>query len=254
VLTLVARGFSYGETANLLGISVHTVHSHVRNIYGKLSVNPRPKPSTKPASSGCCAADARAPGSRLALCLGLLALPGAGRRTTPPQDCPARVVLLRQAQAVLQPEGSLRGAAHRHTHAPLGQAEFPGRGGTATYRVTLPPRQGTASAMALAVHPGGQPGGGLGEWHARAGARHAGRPGYDAAKTVHLAPMDAGPLLHADRPNELVVQVTTQPRAGAACRRCATGPRPLLQGIRHPAALALCGVAGVLRGAGPAWA
>ena len=39
VLALVARGFSYPETANLLGISVHTVHSHVRNIYGKLSVN-----------------------------------------------------------------------------------------------------------------------------------------------------------------------------------------------------------------------
>ena len=39
VLTLVARGFSYAETAGLLNISVHTVHSHVRNIYGKLSVN-----------------------------------------------------------------------------------------------------------------------------------------------------------------------------------------------------------------------
>jgi ATP/maltotriose-dependent transcriptional regulator MalT len=39
VLALVARGFSYGETANLLNISVHTVHSHVRNIYGKLSVS-----------------------------------------------------------------------------------------------------------------------------------------------------------------------------------------------------------------------
>ena len=39
VLSLVARGFSYGETANLLNISVHTVHSHVRNIYGKLSVS-----------------------------------------------------------------------------------------------------------------------------------------------------------------------------------------------------------------------
>ena len=38
VLALVARGFSYGETAELLGVSVHTVHSHVRNIYGKLSV------------------------------------------------------------------------------------------------------------------------------------------------------------------------------------------------------------------------
>ncbi len=39
VLSLVARGFSYAETAGLLNISVHTVHSHVRNIYGKLSVN-----------------------------------------------------------------------------------------------------------------------------------------------------------------------------------------------------------------------
>jgi len=39
VLSLVARGFSYGETAGLLNISVHTVHSHVRNIYGKLSVS-----------------------------------------------------------------------------------------------------------------------------------------------------------------------------------------------------------------------
>lgn len=39
VLALVARGFSYSETANLLNISVHTVHSHVRNIYGKLSVS-----------------------------------------------------------------------------------------------------------------------------------------------------------------------------------------------------------------------
>jgi DNA-binding NarL/FixJ family response regulator len=38
VLALVARGFSYGETAELLNVSVHTVHSHVRNIYGKLSV------------------------------------------------------------------------------------------------------------------------------------------------------------------------------------------------------------------------
>jgi DNA-binding NarL/FixJ family response regulator len=38
VLSLVARGFSYGEVAGLLKISVHTVHTHARNIYGKLSV------------------------------------------------------------------------------------------------------------------------------------------------------------------------------------------------------------------------
>lgn len=38
VLGLVARGFSYGEVAGLLKISVNTVHTHARNIYGKLSV------------------------------------------------------------------------------------------------------------------------------------------------------------------------------------------------------------------------
>jgi len=39
VLSLVARGFSYGEVAGLMKISAHTVHTHARNIYGKLSVN-----------------------------------------------------------------------------------------------------------------------------------------------------------------------------------------------------------------------
>ncbi len=38
VLSLVSRGFSYSEVAQLLHISVHTVHTHARNIYGKLSV------------------------------------------------------------------------------------------------------------------------------------------------------------------------------------------------------------------------
>jgi DNA-binding NarL/FixJ family response regulator len=38
VLGLVARGFSYAEVAALMKISVNTVHTHARNIYGKLSV------------------------------------------------------------------------------------------------------------------------------------------------------------------------------------------------------------------------
>jgi DNA-binding CsgD family transcriptional regulator len=36
VLGLIARGFTYDETAQRLGLSSHTVHTHVRNIYGKL--------------------------------------------------------------------------------------------------------------------------------------------------------------------------------------------------------------------------
>ncbi|MDB5900124.1 MAG: DNA-binding response regulator [Ramlibacter sp.] len=38
-LELIARGFSYSEIARLEGISVHTVQSHIKNLYRKLSVN-----------------------------------------------------------------------------------------------------------------------------------------------------------------------------------------------------------------------
>ena len=39
VLTLVARGFSYGEIARLKDLSVHTVQTHIKNLYGKLAVH-----------------------------------------------------------------------------------------------------------------------------------------------------------------------------------------------------------------------
>lgn len=38
-LELAARGFSYAEVARLLLISVHTTHSHMKNIYAKLDVH-----------------------------------------------------------------------------------------------------------------------------------------------------------------------------------------------------------------------
>lgn len=41
VLTGVAKGFSYDEVAGLLGITTNTVRTHIRNLYGKLSVNSR---------------------------------------------------------------------------------------------------------------------------------------------------------------------------------------------------------------------
>lgn len=41
VLQLVARGFKYAEIAQLSGVTVNTVHTHIRNIYGKLSVSSR---------------------------------------------------------------------------------------------------------------------------------------------------------------------------------------------------------------------
>lgn len=39
MLELIARGFSYAEIARLKAVSVHTVQSHIKRIYGKLSVH-----------------------------------------------------------------------------------------------------------------------------------------------------------------------------------------------------------------------
>lgn len=39
VLRLISRGYTYPELAKLMGISLSTVHSHVKNIFGKLAVN-----------------------------------------------------------------------------------------------------------------------------------------------------------------------------------------------------------------------
>ena len=39
ILRMIARGFSYAETAELLGISVQTAHTHLKRIYRKLAVH-----------------------------------------------------------------------------------------------------------------------------------------------------------------------------------------------------------------------
>ncbi len=41
VLSLIAKGFSFGEIARLLGVSPHTVTTHVKKIYQKLAVHSR---------------------------------------------------------------------------------------------------------------------------------------------------------------------------------------------------------------------
>jgi DNA-binding NarL/FixJ family response regulator len=41
VLELIARGFSYAEIARLQALSVHTVQSHNKSLYGKLAVHSR---------------------------------------------------------------------------------------------------------------------------------------------------------------------------------------------------------------------
>lgn len=39
ILDAISRGFTYGETAKLMGISVATVHTHLKRVYRKLSVS-----------------------------------------------------------------------------------------------------------------------------------------------------------------------------------------------------------------------
>ena len=41
VLSHIAKGYNFNEIADLIGVTYHTVTSHVRNIYGKLSVHSR---------------------------------------------------------------------------------------------------------------------------------------------------------------------------------------------------------------------
>jgi DNA-binding NarL/FixJ family response regulator len=39
ILRTIARGFSYAETADLLGVSTQTVHTHLKRVYRKLAVH-----------------------------------------------------------------------------------------------------------------------------------------------------------------------------------------------------------------------
>jgi DNA-binding NarL/FixJ family response regulator len=41
VLALLVKGFTFSEIGELLGISAHTVTTHVKHIYGKLEVRSR---------------------------------------------------------------------------------------------------------------------------------------------------------------------------------------------------------------------
>ena len=41
MLELISRGYGYSEIARLKGVSVHTVQSHIKNLYAKLAVHSR---------------------------------------------------------------------------------------------------------------------------------------------------------------------------------------------------------------------
>jgi DNA-binding NarL/FixJ family response regulator len=41
VLELIARGYAYAEIARLQGVTIHTIQSHIKNLYAKLAVHSR---------------------------------------------------------------------------------------------------------------------------------------------------------------------------------------------------------------------
>lgn len=41
VLELIARGYAYAEIANLQGVTMHTIQSHIKSLYAKLAVHSR---------------------------------------------------------------------------------------------------------------------------------------------------------------------------------------------------------------------
>jgi DNA-binding NarL/FixJ family response regulator len=41
ILALISRGYTYSEVANLLSVSIHTIQTHIKHLYGKLSVHSR---------------------------------------------------------------------------------------------------------------------------------------------------------------------------------------------------------------------
>jgi signal transduction histidine kinase len=134
---------------------------------------------------------------------------GMGFAVAPPVEPGGAILTIDAAEAVLRPDGyrSFEGRAD------LGRrwdGDFPGRGGRASYRILLPPHSGTEPMALLFSRVGSQVevvvnGGTVQRW---------GRledPLYDAAKHPMMAAVPAA-LLHADRPNELRVDVTVQPQ------------------------------------------
>ena len=138
----------------------------------------------------------------------------------------AGVQVLRSAQALLQPEGrTALSRAVRLSHR--WDEEFRHTGGTATYTLSLPPRNGTQTMALLFTRVGNQV---LAQVNGADVLSRGtlGNPRHDAAKTVHLARVPAQ-LLRTDGPNELTVRVTVQEARWGGLSTVRYGPEPVLQ-------------------------
>lgn len=117
------------------------------------------------------------------------------------------VITLDRAQASLRPEG-LPPRVGEVDLSRRWDIDFPGRNGSATYRIALPPST-TSEPMALLFSRVGnqvlvQVNGATVQ---RLGT--LGEPRFNAAKTAYMVTVPAA-LLHSDRSNELTIEVTIQ--------------------------------------------
>ncbi len=139
------------------------------------------------------------------------------------------VITLDRAQASLRPDG-LPARVGEVDLSRRWDIDFPGRDGSATYRIALPPRAAgpTPEPMALLFSRVGnqvlvQVNGATVQ---RLGA--LGEPRFNAAKTAYLVTVPAA-LLHADRPNELTVEVSIQRQRWGGLSLVRYGPQAAVE-------------------------
>lgn len=136
------------------------------------------------------------------------------------------VITLDRAQATLRPDG----LPARVGTVDLGRRwdiDFPGRDGSATYRIALPPRTGGEPMALLFSRVGNQV-------HVQVNGATVqrlgtlGEPRFNAAKTAYLVTVPAA-LLHEDRANELTVDVSIQRQRWGGLSLIQYGPQAAVE-------------------------
>lgn len=136
------------------------------------------------------------------------------------------LITLDSAQATLRPDG-LPPRVGMVDLRRRWDIDFPGRDGSATYRIALPPRTGSEPMALLFSRVGNQVRVQVnGVTVQRLGT--LGEPRFNAAKTVYLVTVPAA-LLREDRPNELTVDVSIQRQRWGGLSLIQYGPQALVE-------------------------
>jgi len=168
------------------------------------------------------------------------------------------VLTLDSAQALLQPDG-LAARAGRVDLVERWDIAYPGRGGRAVYRIALPPNAGAEPMAVFFSRVGNQVLVQLNGVTVQRWGR-LGDPAHDAAKNVLMAVLPAA-MLHADRPNELRIEVTIQAQRWGGLSVLRYGPQAAIEALydeerrwRHAAMVVFAaGLAGMGGLAGMLW-